>query len=107
MWRNDIDPVGVVLGLGFYGRSFTLKDPGCSKPGCPFLRTDDFNSGGAKPGDCTGTSGILSSYEINRLIKAKSLKPEYDKEAGVRWIAWDKDQWRVSKKFSNVYVNDG
>ena len=26
----------IVLGLGFYGRSFQLSDPSCSTPGCPF-----------------------------------------------------------------------
>ena len=26
----------IVLGLGFYGRSFQLSDASCTKPGCPF-----------------------------------------------------------------------
>jgi GH18 family chitinase len=26
----------IVLGLGFYGRSFELSNPACSTPGCPF-----------------------------------------------------------------------
>jgi GH18 family chitinase len=26
----------IVLGLGFYGRSFQLSDPACSAPGCAF-----------------------------------------------------------------------
>ena len=26
----------IVLGLGFYGRSFQLSDPACSTPGCNF-----------------------------------------------------------------------
>jgi GH18 family chitinase len=26
----------IVLGLGFYGRSFELSNPSCAKPGCLF-----------------------------------------------------------------------
>lgn len=53
LWRNGIQSKNVVLGIGFYGRSFTMADPSCSDPGCSF-------SGGGSPGDCTGESGILS-----------------------------------------------
>ena len=35
-WRNNINPDKIVLGLGFYGRSFTLADPSCKSAGCPF-----------------------------------------------------------------------
>ena len=34
--RVDVPLDRVVLGLGFYGRSFELKDPSCNKIGCPF-----------------------------------------------------------------------
>lgn len=43
LWRNNVKPDKVNLGLGFYGRSFQLADPSCSAPGCRFL-------GGAAPG---------------------------------------------------------
>jgi hypothetical protein len=76
----------VVLGLGFYGRSFTLKDPSCNKPGCPF-------SSGAEKGECTGESGILSNSEIQRIMSANNVKPFFDKEAGVKWISWGSYQW--------------
>lgn len=52
LWRNKIDPSKVALGLGFYGRSFTLSDPSCNIPGCPFAR-DRGGSGGGNPGECT------------------------------------------------------
>jgi len=44
LWRVNVPPSKVTLGWGFYGRSFTLSDPSCSAPGCPF-------SGASKPGE--------------------------------------------------------
>jgi chitinase len=49
-WRAKVPPSKLALGFGFYGRAFTLADPSCTTPGCPF-------KGGAKPGACTDTSG--------------------------------------------------
>ncbi|KAF7587124.1 hypothetical protein BBP40_007695 [Aspergillus hancockii] len=80
LWRNGIDPAKVALGLGFYGRSFTLKDPSCNTPGCAFNNNTGLGttSGGANPGNCTGTSGILSDYEIARVIDAYSPEVVHD-----------------------------
>ncbi|KXT03919.1 hypothetical protein AC578_9254 [Pseudocercospora eumusae] len=86
LWRNDVEPDKVVMGLGFYGRSFTLSNPSCNEPGCAF-------SSGAKPGECTGTSGVLSNAEIQRLIVQKSLKPITDTAAAIKYIVWDSNQW--------------
>lgn len=74
------------LGLGFYGRSFQLSDPTCSKPGCDF-------KAGASPGPITQSSGTLSFKEITNIIESKNIKPEYDKENAVKWLVWDQDQW--------------
>jgi GH18 family chitinase len=54
LWRVNVDPAKVVLGLGWYGRSFTLSDPSCNKPWCTF-------TAGGKAGPCSGESGILSN----------------------------------------------
>lgn len=86
LWRNKIPASKVVLGLGFYGRSFTLSNPACNTPGCPF-------SGGGKAGECTGQSGILSNAEIDRIISANKLTPVLDKTAAVKYMSWDTDQW--------------
>lgn len=86
LWRNHINPERVVLGLGFYGRSFTMKDPKCLTAGCPFL------DGGHK-GKCTDTEGILSGREINELVKGGGVKVSSDKEAAVKMVTWDNDQW--------------
>ncbi|KAJ2907324.1 hypothetical protein MKZ38_003180 [Zalerion maritima] len=85
LWRNNINPDRVVLGLGFYGRSFTMEDPSCLSAGCPF-------SGGAKNGSCTNVSGVLSGKEIRDIID-DGATVTYDAEAGVKIVTWDSDQW--------------
>ncbi|KAL5041333.1 hypothetical protein BDW71DRAFT_201451 [Aspergillus fruticulosus] len=92
LWRNDIDPSKVLLGLGFYGRSFTLADSSCDTPGCAF-DSSAYGSGGAAPGECTQTSGILSDYEISRIISEYDPTVLYDESAGVNWITWNENQW--------------
>ncbi|KAI4600107.1 hypothetical protein KJ359_001209 [Pestalotiopsis sp. 9143b] len=88
LWRAGVEPGKVVLGLGWYGRSFTLTNPSCNTPNgvCQF-------SGGAKAGPCSDASGILTLQEINDVISAKGVKPVWDKTAGVKWITWDSNQW--------------
>ncbi|KAM3079706.1 hypothetical protein ACMFMG_006117 [Clarireedia jacksonii] len=86
LWRNDVPAKKLNLGLGFYGRSFTLADPLCTSPGCGF-------KGGALPGSCSANSGTLTYREIQQIIKDYKLKPHYDKKAGVKWINWNQDQW--------------
>ncbi|KAF4251149.1 hypothetical protein CNMCM8057_006996 [Aspergillus fumigatus] len=91
LWRNGIDPSKVLLGLGFYGRSFTLADSSCNTPGCKFY-TENNSTGGAVAGECTGTSGILSDYEISRIINDYSVNVMYDETAGVNWMTWSGNQ---------------
>ncbi|CBX95390.1 similar to Glycosyl hydrolases family 18 protein [Plenodomus lingam JN3] len=85
-WRNNIKPEKLHLGLGFYGRSFQLSDPSCYKPGCSF-------KGGASPGPCSANSGTLTYKEIQQIIKQHKIKPYYDKDAQVKYITWNQDQW--------------
>lgn len=86
LWRNDVPANKVNLGLGFYGRSYTLEDASCSMPGCPF------ESGGDK-GKCTGESGILSYDEISAIYNTYNIDPVADDEAAVRYFAWGDNQW--------------
>ncbi|OBT73001.1 hypothetical protein VF21_07849 [Pseudogymnoascus sp. 05NY08] len=85
LWRNNIDPAKVNMGLGFYGRSFTLTDPSCSATGCPF-------SAGGNAGPCTATAGILSSVEIGDVISAGATVT-LDKDAAVKIVTWGGNQW--------------
>lgn len=86
LWRNNVLPEKVVLGLGFYGRSFQLKDKKCSDAGCAF-------AGGANKGSCTDNAGTLAYFEIQDIIKDQKPKIIHDKEAAVNYIVFDDDQW--------------
>jgi GH18 family chitinase len=85
LWHAGVPPSQVVLGLGFYGRSFTLANPECTSPGCPIAGTGEL-------GYCLQTPGILSLTEIKGTIDHRNLKPDFDKTAAMKWISWD-DQW--------------
>ncbi|OTB16723.1 glycoside hydrolase family 18 protein, partial [Daldinia sp. EC12] len=87
LWRVGIKPEQVTIGFGFYGRSFELSDPSCSKPGCRF-------KGGARPGPCSDTSGVLQYYEIQAILKQiPGLRPVHDEKAAVKYLVFDKNQW--------------
>ncbi|KAH8896309.1 glycoside hydrolase [Thozetella sp. PMI_491] len=85
LWRNNINPERVNMGLGFYGRSFTMADPSCMTAGCPF-------TSGANGGECTGTPGVLSAAEIVKIIK-NGATVTFDPVAAVKIVTWDTDQW--------------
>jgi Chitinase len=87
LWRVDTDPSQVVMGFGFYGRTFTLTDSSCTTPGCQF-------SGGGDAGSCTDQSGYLAYYEIADILqKDSAITPIHDEEAAVLYFTWNKDQW--------------
>lgn len=85
LWRNNINPGNVALGLGFYGRSFTLADPSCATAGCLF-------SSGGRAGNCTQSVGTLSYAEIER-IAASGATVTKDDSAAVKMVVYDIDQW--------------
>lgn len=88
LWRAGIDPSKVVLGLGWYGRSFTLADSACAVPNgeCRF-------TAGGTAGECTQSSGTLSNAEIKRILASGAGVESYDETAAVRWLTWNTDQW--------------
>ncbi|KAL6228861.1 hypothetical protein BDW75DRAFT_246254 [Aspergillus navahoensis] len=47
------------------------------------------SSGGGNLGECTSTSGILSNYEIPRIMDLYKADVQYDETAGVKSITWD------------------
>lgn len=86
LWRNNIPPDQVVLGIAFYGIAYTIADPSCSKPGSLF-------ASGAEAGDCSHEVGILMTPEIDEFIAGKHPEIIYDKDAAVKIITWDDNQW--------------
>jgi len=88
LWYAGVNPSKVVMGLAYYGRSFTLSDPSCKAPNgiCQF-------SGCANPGSCSAASGILDNQEIQSIISSNGVTPTWDKTAAVKWITWDNNQW--------------
>lgn len=88
LWRNNVSPAKVTLGLGWYGRSFTLSNPSCNKPDgiCQF-------SEGGSPGSCTNSAGTLSNAEIFKILGSTGAKPVFDKKAAVKWVTWNSNQW--------------
>lgn len=112
LWRNDVPPSKVVLGIGLYGRAFQLADPSCNTPGCPFM-------GAATPGACTNTAGVLGNFEIADIlnisnapgVKAFKVASNYDKEAAINYASFNEDQWvsfedQVSIQHKLDWAND-
>ncbi|KAL8913518.1 MAG: hypothetical protein Q9171_001706 [Xanthocarpia ochracea] len=86
LWRNDIRPNNVVMGFAFYGRSFTMSDPSCSKPGCTFATS-------GQPGSCTNEGGILSYGEVSSRNTSLSVQTFYDQKSTVKYNVYDGNQW--------------
>ncbi|KAK5991256.1 Chitinase-3-like protein 1 [Cladobotryum mycophilum] len=86
LWRNNISASKVVMGLAFYGRSFTMSDSECKAAGCVF-------SDAGKAGECTNTAGILSAREIKDIIKNYEAVVSFDAKAAVKTVTWDGNQW--------------
>ncbi|KAH0002832.1 glycoside hydrolase, partial [Aureobasidium melanogenum] len=85
LWRNNVYPYQVVLGLALYGRGFTATSPSCMKPGCPF-------ESGSLYGNCSLEIGVLHNTEIDQLLIAKDIEPKFYEDAAVKVATWD-DQW--------------
>lgn len=107
LWRNGISRGKVVIGFGFYCRSFTMTDLTCiTPPMCTF-------EGLGYPGDCTKEAGILSyddmskresyceniscanRYSLEAISRCKELgsKEYYNKASSVKWIVYGSNQW--------------
>jgi GH18 family chitinase len=85
-WRAGVDASQVVIGVGFYGRSFTLADPECATAGCAWIS-------GGDAGPCSKNAGTLMYSEIADIIDNNELEPQLDEVAGVESITWNGNQW--------------
>jgi GH18 family chitinase len=86
LWRNDINPEKVVLGLAFYARVFSATSPSCMEPGCTF-------QSGGNAGVCSNEVGILLNSEIVEIMNDRQVKPTLDKDAAVKILKFDNNQW--------------
>ncbi|CAF2912024.1 unnamed protein product [Rotaria sp. Silwood2] len=103
--RDGVNTNKLVLGLGYYGRSFTLADPSCTKVGCKFKGSNNTNSiiiystificfkEPGKPGPCTKTGGVLAWFEIEDIISKNELTPTFNQDSMSKILVWDNDQW--------------
>lgn len=85
LWFATIPPAKINLGIPYYGRGYTLQDPGCAAIGCPF-------TGASNPGTCTGSAGVLSLREIELLIQQRGLVPQFLSDKLIKQISWG-NQW--------------
>ncbi|KAF9696769.1 hypothetical protein EKO04_005748 [Ascochyta lentis] len=111
LWFDNVDPRKIVMGLAYYGRTYTLADPSCGKMGCSFVP----DKGGAG-GSCTNFPGILSNREIKRIIKDEGIKPYLNETAMVKyftyggnsWVGYDDaDTYAMKEAFANSYCLGG
>ncbi|KAL1835649.1 hypothetical protein VTJ49DRAFT_6294 [Mycothermus thermophilus] len=88
LWRNNIKPENVVLGFGFYGRSFTMADPNCFEPNgiCRFTT-------GGDPGTCSRTRGVLTYQEVWARNSSSDTRTYYDPKTTVKYTVFGRDQW--------------
>ncbi|KAK1841138.1 Killer toxin subunits alpha/beta 1 [Colletotrichum chrysophilum] len=88
LWRNGIQPENVVMGFGFYGRSFTMSDPSCFRPdGVCRFRT------GGMPGSCSDTAGVLTYQEIASRNSSLDVQTFYDPDTTVLYNVFEGSQW--------------
>jgi GH18 family chitinase len=85
LWRNNIRPDKVVMGLAFYGRAFTASSSSCLKPGCTY-------QSGALPGKCSQEISILLNSEIDEILVENNIQPHLYEDAAVKVAVWN-DQW--------------
>ncbi|KAE8151870.1 glycoside hydrolase superfamily [Aspergillus avenaceus] len=105
-WRNNINPERVVMGLGFYGRSFKLEDPKCLAPGCRDdvetlkLKIDYANKrclGGTMVWAVDLDDGTLSDA-LGKAMNKTKIDPIKDPYAiapcfGSPWPKWSNKTW--------------
>jgi chitinase len=90
VWDAGVSPQKVTLGLADYGKTYTLTSGSCTKPGCAA-------TGPGKPGPCSNEAGSLHNAEIDTVLQKNSnIKPVLDKQAAVKYFAWDTTQWYVA-----------
>lgn len=85
LWFDNVSPSKLNLGVAYYGRGYTLQNPGCTDIGCQY-------TGASNAGPCTESAGTLSLREIQVLIQQQRLVPEMLGDQMIKQISWG-NQW--------------
>lgn len=83
-----------------------MTQPGCTGPDCTFGGSNTAST--AQPGDCTGTAGYISNYEINLILEnnvtATGVQSSYDAGSdsnilvyNQNWVAYMDDTTKASR----------
>ena len=93
----------IVIGLGTYGRIYTLSDPSCLDIGCPFS--------GAASGGCAGADGFMPYFNIDEyvsggLYESIKLNPTTGSMELVidnnKWISYDnKETFKIKASYAS------
>jgi GH18 family chitinase len=88
LWRADVAPEKVNMGMAWYGRTYTLQDTNCTTPNgiCQF-------SAAGTAGPCSNATGTLNLLEIQDILAEEQITPVLDKAAGVKYMAYNSTQW--------------
>ncbi|OBT40677.1 hypothetical protein VE00_08681 [Pseudogymnoascus sp. WSF 3629] len=86
LWFDGVNPKKVVMGIAYYGRTFTVKSTDCPVMGCEF-------SGPGKAYGCTNQEGVLSNIEIRKIIDETGATPYLLEGAVVKELVYNDDQW--------------
>ncbi|KAF9034676.1 hypothetical protein BDZ89DRAFT_1036404 [Hymenopellis radicata] len=85
-WRAGVKPAQITLGLGFYGRSFTLDSASCNSPGCIW-------KSGGNAGPCSDNVGTLMWSEIQTILNGADANVVFDADAAVEMLTFGDKQW--------------
>ncbi|KAJ3319721.1 hypothetical protein HDU76_000470, partial [Blyttiomyces sp. JEL0837] len=100
MFKAGVDSDKLLLGIGYYGRSFRLQDSNCYTPGeCVYQDPGPINtvngqySNTAAPGVCSGDGGTLAYYEIADIIANNAYQQLwYDSDAAAKIMVYNNGQ---------------
>jgi chitinase len=88
LWFDGVDPAKFVMGIAYYGRTYTVSDASCGSMGCSFVSGE-----GGAAGSCTNSPGILSNREIKRIIKDEGIQPYLNETAMVKYFTYKGNSW--------------